>query len=281
MGLFGNTTEVTIALESEQVVAGQPVRAKVTIGEPDKKSLGGRVELVYRNTFQRDEYSNNSSSNIGTPQKHTTTKTETVEVVSRPLASGGQVTQGETVIELPVPADAPASSAKTVVWEVRAVVDRKRAMDAEAEAKLTVLSPAGSLADWTQGATQSSSDRCRVDIDVPTREVRPGQQVSGSVTLHPTETASARAIRAQLHMVRYDQDKNTTEKTVGETVLASDVELQSGTPWQGSFALTVPTDAAPSFNARYNSQHWYVEVVVDRKRAGDYEGRLEVVVHTG
>ena len=116
---------------------------------------------------------------------------------------------------------------------------------------------------------------------MPKREVRPGEQLTGTATVTASEDATARAIRVQLHMVRFDKDGHTKEETASESVLAEDVELQSGRPWQGSFSVTVPQHAAPSFKARHNSQHWYLEVVVDRKRAGDYEGKLELVVHAG
>lgn len=284
MGLFGNKTEIALELEAAQVVAGQPVVARVTLGEPDKKTQGGRVELYYRNTFDKDEPRNtntNTGNNYGHHDTMTrTTTTEDVMVVSRPLASGGKVVEGVSTVELPVPADAPASSPKTVEWKVRAVVDRKNAIDATADADVTMVSPAGALQAWTSGSVESEG-RCEFDLEVSAREVRPGAQLTGSVTLRPVEDATARAIRAQLHMVRRDRDGHTKEQTVAETVLASDVELQSGRPWQGSFSVTAPADAAPSFDARYNSQHWYLEVVVDRKRAGDYQGTLEVVVHGG
>lgn len=284
MGLFGDKTELALSLDSPQVVAGQALLVRVKVGEPDKKAQGGHVELVYRNTFDRDEHTSNgsgSSSGLGNHgQRQRRSHSEDVQVVSRPMASGGTVVEGESVIELPVPRDAPASSSGTVTWEVRAVVDRKKAMDATAESQVAVVSPAGALEAWTRGSAQSEG-RCEFDIDVARREVRPGQPLAGTVTLRPVEDATARAVKAQLHMVRQDQDGHTKEKTVGEVVLASDLELQSGTPWTSSFEVTVPADAAPSFDARYNSQHWFLEVVVDRKRAGDYVGRLEVVVHAG
>ena len=46
------------------------------------------------------------------------------------------------------------------------------------------------------------------------------------------------------------------------------------------FAIEVPAGSPPSFRAFHNEQHWYVEGVIDVKRASDPVVRAEVVVHT-
>lgn len=64
-------------------------------------------------------------------------------------------------------------------------------------------------------------------------------------------------------------------------MLAENLELSPGEARKVSFSLTVPPDAAPSFDAQHNNQRGYVEATLDRKRAGGYEGRLEVVSFHG
>lgn len=271
MGLFGDKTQIQLDVAHSEVAAGQPVVARVRLGSPDKRAQGGRVELLYRNTYTEDYRD-------GDGDHETRTVTTDVVVDTQPLATGGGLRAGETVIELPLPRTAPGTSPNTVEWMVRAVVDRKLASDAEAKAPLVVRVPAQPLESWAQTPVVSPK-QCIIGIDVASRIVRPGEQISGTMTLTPTSPVSARAARVRLRRVRHDKGDNKRDQVVQEVVVAEHLELAPGDTRTAAFALTVPLDAPPSFAAQHNQQRWYVEVVLDRKRALDYEGRLEVVVY--
>ena len=47
------------------------------------------------------------------------------------------------------------------------------------------------------------------------------------------------------------------------------------------FQIAVPTDAAPCWDAKYNSQHWYLQVVADLPMMRDEVTRIELLVNPG
>lgn len=269
MGLFGGRTELALELDGHDVVAGAAVVARVRVGEPDKKARGARVELRYRNTFEALDFDDDDDR--PTPG----TRREDVVVLSRPIGDGQTVPPGEHVVELTVPAGAPGTAPGTVDWSVRAVVDRKLGGDVEATAPLTVRVPAAQLQGWAQEPPQAGSD---VTVELGSRQARPGQELTGTVTI--AAGATVRSVRARLRRVRSDQDGQVDQAVPVEVVLASAPELAAGGPASVPLTLRVPDDAPPSFQAQHNQQHWYLEVVVDRPRAVDDVARLQVVVHT-
>lgn len=272
MGLFDGDMEVEIVPEQPSCVAGQRVRALLRLGEPDKKAQGGRVELLYRNTYR---YTTHDSRGNRT----THTRTEDVVVDTAPMTADGTLRAGELRVELAVPPRAPGTSPDSVEWALRAVVDRRRAVDAKAEAPLDVLVPAEPLQSWTHAPAESHPE-LPMQVDVSARTLRPGDRVTGTLTLMPTSDVDARSVRVQLRRLRDDPDGNTREDVFSEVVVSPELELGAGERRSFAFDLAVPPDAAPSFEAQHNTQHWYVEGVVDRPRAFDRVARLEVVVHT-
>ena len=272
VGLFGDRTRLELDLETPVVVAGEAVRARVRVGEPDKRAQGGRVELLYRNTFQYDDTDSDGD-------RTTCTTTQDVVVATCGLGHDGVLRPGELQVALPLPREAPGTSARSVEWLLRAVVDRRRAGDAEAVAPVTVRVPPQPLADWAQTPPASPAGWA-VAFTLRSRVVRPGEDVTGTVVLTPAQDLRARGLRVRLRRERLDQDGNSTGATADETVVAEDLQLPAGRPASYAFSLAVPPDAPPSFVAAHNEQHWYLDAVVDRARALDAEARLEIVVHT-
>jgi sporulation-control protein spo0M len=266
MPLFGSKTEVGVDLDRAEVVAGEEVRASIDVGELDKKVQGGRVELGYRNTYREDDTDSDGD-------RTTTTRKTDVVVVAETLALGN----GRLAVALPVPRDAPGTASGSVEWFVRAVVDRKRARDATARADVVVRAPAEALATWSE-TRPSVSDKCAMELTASSRVVQPGDTITGTLTLTPHEAISARAIRVQLRRLRADPDNNTDESTV-PVELCGERRLEAGENVTFDYTVDVPADAPPSFRAAHNEQHWYVEGVIDVKRASDPVTRLEIVVH--
>jgi hypothetical protein len=273
MGLFGGGVQVALRLDRERVVAGETVQARVEIGEPDRKTQGGRVELLYRNTYR---YESRDSDGDRTNSR----TTEDVVVVSEPLFEHATPAAGHVTVALPVPADAPGSDAKAVEWQVRAVVDRKRSRDARETLPLHVGSSPEALAAWAQAPFAAPDKGCTMTLEASSRVVRPGERITGVLTVRAplSEPLSARALRVDLRRIRHDEDDLTDEDRMKLEVVAGGIELSGGEERRVPFEVVVPPHAGPSFVARHNTQRWYLEGIVDRPRARDYVGELEIVV---
>jgi hypothetical protein len=272
MGLFGKSMEVELALDAPYATAGAPVLARLRLGEPDDKVQGGRVDLLYRNYFKHDTTDSDGD-------RVTRTTMREVPVATVPMAQDGVIRAGELRLALAVPPDAPGSALHSVDWLLRAVVDRRRGADATAETPVHVRAPATPLLSWAQ-APVLYAPPCPMTIDLSARVLRPGDRVSGTLTVTPTTTVDARSLRVQLRRVRQDQDGNTDEDTPVEVTVSGPTQLAPGGGRSYPFELTVPPDAPPSFAAAWNAQHWLVEGVVDLPRAVDHRASLEVVVQT-
>ena len=269
MPLFGSRTDVEITLDRETVTAGEGVVATIDVGDLDKKVQGVRAELGYRNTYKEDDTDSDGDRST------TTTRTDVV-VQSVPIDPSG----GPVQVALDVPSDAPGTAPDSVEWFARGVVDRKRGRDATAQAELTVLAPLAPLAAWAE-RPPVTSDKCAMELEASSRVLRPGDTVSGTLTLTPHEAIKARAVRVQLRRCRFDPDRNTDEDDKLRVEVAGQGELAPGERQVLDFSLMVPFEAAPSFQAAHNSQHWFLEGVVDVKRSGDPTVQVEVVVVTG
>jgi hypothetical protein len=173
----------------------------------------------------------------------------------------------------------PGSAEGSIAWFVRAVVDRRLAPDANAKQPLTVRVPAEPLAAWAQTPLAPALG-CAMEISASSRVARPGDTITGTLRLRPDGAINARAVRVQLKRVRYDPDRNTDVDDSIQVPLRGEGELAPGAIETFDFAITVPPTAPPSFQAHYNHQHWYLQGVVDVRRAKDPTVSVEVVVHT-
>ena len=260
--------------------AGEAVQVSIDIGKPDKKVQGARLELVYQNTYREEERDvSHDSDDIGDGRRTVTKRTDVVAAMI-PLFEDGTVQAGRIDREIVVPHDAPGSAADTVEWKLRAVVDRKMGNDAEAEEPFTVLSNPDALRSWAE-SSMPPSERVRMMLDVPTRLVKPGDTINGTLRIAPVQPVEGRGVRVQLKRDRRDQDNKGEEDTPVTVQLTGEGAMPAGADETLPFTLQVPADAPPSFRAQYNEQHWFVEGVIDVARALDPVVRLEIVVTTG
>jgi len=270
--LFGKKVDVQIEVDRTEVVAGEDVRVWAEMGELDKKTQGARIELGYRNTYKEDDTDSDGD-------RTTRTRTDDVVVATEQVQVGAGSSPGRVEAVFTVPPDAPGSAHKSVAWFVRAVVDRKLARDANAESPLTVLAPLAPLASWAETPPEPAS-KCVMEITASSRTVKPGDTITGRLTLSPNDEIKVRAVRVQLRRQRNDPDRNTDEDDSTRVPLSGELELVPGASQTFDFSIGVPVDAPPSFRAKYNLQHWFLEGVLDVKRWSDPTTRLEVVVHT-
>lgn len=265
-------TAVELTLDRPDCIAGEVLEGRVRVSDVDDRVRGGRVDLLYVNTFRYDVRDSDGD-------RVTRTRRAEVVVATTPLGPDGQVTDGERRLAMPLPPTAPGSAPDSVDWLLRAVVDRRLAGDAVAEAPLLVRVPAGPLLAWAQ-APVLSPEQCAMDFALLHRVVRPGEHLRGTLALRAAEDLDARALRLQLRQVRVDPDENETEDVVAQVELCGELALRAGEDRAYPFLLSVPIDAAPSFAAANNTLHWLLEAVLDRPLGSDRVGRLEVLVHT-
>lgn len=273
MALFGGgeTTVEVALLDQAPRLPGDVVEVSVRVGEVDGKVQGGRIELRYENTY-REEYRDSDGD------RSTRTTTSDVVVDSFPLFGEGAAAAGEYLHALTLPLDGPPTARGAVDWSVRAVVDRRRARDATAELPLEVLAPAELHATWADGPPAGSSE-LSAKWDVATRVIRPGETLSGSVTVLPTTEIQVRSSRLQLRRSHVG-DGASEGRVEPQVPLGGEGVLPAGQPITFPVQLLLPFGAPPSFSARHSVQHWYLELVLDRRLRGDITSELEVVVAT-
>lgn len=272
MPLFGKKSDVELDLERDRVVAGETVRVRARVPEPDKKVQGGHVELLYRNRFRYE-----GTDSDGDRTTYTTRKD--VVVATEPLFADGALEGGDVDVELAVPPDGPPSDAEAVEWRVRVVLDRKMARDAKEHLDLTVVGGPDAYAEWA-ARPPSADDDVPMELTVEPRTVRPGDTVRGELRITGASPISGRSVRVQLRRRRVDQDGLKDDDVYDKRDVDGQLELGVGETRSWPFELTLPADARPSFRAHWNHQHWFVEGVVDRKLRGDHVVRAELNVFT-
>jgi sporulation-control protein spo0M len=279
---------VQIAVDRTEFHPGDSVTARVAVGGgADDRVHGGRVELVYENRYLDEERTRDSD---GTSSTRTVTRTDTVVVASHPLpaAADGPVAHGEHVVTLTFPPESPPSAHEPegfgdlVKWEVRGILDRKMAFDPDAAAPVTVFSRPEQHASWIQSPPVAKSADCPMGLDLSTRVLRPGEGISGELTITPRESFKGRAVRVQLERRRTDtpDDIDRTE-TLDGVELAGKTDFEAGETVRFPFELALPVGVPPCFVTGKSHLHWFVEGVVDRRLKSDHVVEAEIVVYTG
>jgi Protein of unknown function (DUF2510) len=288
MSLFGSDTTVEIGVDRTEFHPGDSVTARIVVGGgSDDRVQGGRVELAYVNRYLDEERQYNSD---GPDTTRTVTRTDTVVVASQPLPGGptGPVAAGEHSVTLAFPPESPPSAHEPegfgdlVMWEVRAILDRKMAFDPDASQQVTVFSRPEHYASWTQSAPVAKSADCPMGLELSTRLLRPGEGISGELTITPRESFKGRAVRVQLERRRTDTpDDITRTEAIEGPQLAGKTDFEAGQTLRFPFEVALPVGVPPCFVTGKSHLHWFVEGVVDRRLKSDHVVEAEIAVHTG
>jgi hypothetical protein len=115
-------------------------------------------------------------------------------------------------------------------------------------------------------------------IEVATRELHGGGTLSGTVTAIPTVQHRTRGLRVQLVRERHEHGIVDREITAS-TALIGEYELRPGEPITAPFEIALAADASPCWEAEHNSQHWYLEAVVELPMRSDEVTRIELLVN--
>lgn len=280
---------VSAQVDRTAVQPGDQINVKVWVaGQPDQRVQGARVELCAKNRYREQERDYDSDGRSNT---RTVTRThETVTMwVPLPAAPDGPVAFGEHDVTLLVPPDAPPTVyepegfGEVLTWEVRAILDRRMAVDPDATVKVHVASFESQYAHWAGSPPLAKSHEVPMGLDqLSTRVLRPGEQITGVLTINPQESAKARTVRVQLERRRTDTPDNMKQtETAQQVELARDVKLEAGQPLQYPFQIPLPEGSPPTFAAAKSYMHWYLEGIIDRKLRSDFVVEAEIVVYTG
>lgn len=289
MAVFGSDMTVQAAVDRTGLHPGDVINVRVHIGgQPDERVQGARVELACKNRFHKREREYNHD---GPDHDRTVTREETFVAVWQPLpaAPDGPVAFGEHTVQLQVPPDAPPTAyepegfGSMVKWEVRAILDRRMGFDPDATIEVGVFSLPHQYAHWAQSPPVPKSHEVPMSFDqLSARVLRPGEQITGVLTLNARESVKGRAVRVQLQRRRTDTPDNMqSNETAVEVELARDVKIEPGQPLQYPFQIPLPEGVPPTFAAAKSYMRWYLEAVVDRKMRSDFTAEAEVVVYSG
>jgi hypothetical protein len=288
VSLFKSDMTVTLSVDRTEFHPGDSVTARVAVGSgADDRVQGGRVELVYENRYLDEERTRDSD---GSTDTRTVTRSEDVVVATQPLPAGpaGPVAPGDHTVTLTFPplspptAHEPEGFGDLVKWEVRAILDRKMAFDPDAAQPVTVYSRPEQFGSWVQSPPVAKSSDCPMGLELSTRALRPGEGVSGELTITPRETVKARAIRVQLERRRTDTPDNIHRtETIEGPQLAGKTELPAGETVRLPFEMALPVGVPPSFQTGKSHLHWFIEGIVDRRMKSDHVVEAELAVYTG
>jgi uncharacterized protein DUF2510 len=284
MSVLASDMTVQVAVDRHDFHPADSLTATVVVGgAPDERVQGGRVELVYVNRYL--EHHRDSDGDT-----ETVTRQEDVVVVWIPLpaAADGPVAFGTHQVTLDFPPDAPPTAHEPggfgdiVRWEVRGILDRRMAFDPDAAVPVTVYSRPEQYGWQAQSPPVPKSTEVPMGLDMSTRFLRPGEGMTGTLTIAPRESVKGRSIRVQAERRRIDTPDNITRtESLPGVELAGATDLEAGQTYQFPFDLWLPQGVPPTFNAAKNHQHWYVEGIVDRKMRSDFVVEAEIVVFTG
>lgn len=258
--------------EPNRLAPGDAVRARITVGEPDRKAQDGRVCLLYVNTYEYESTDSDGDTTVSTAHKK-------VAMAQSPLFGTGGPVAGTFDVSLRVPEHAPPSARETVEWKLEAILDRKGSRDIRATTELFVASAPTGYADQARRPTESHDD-LTAQFDGGPRETRAGATVSGTVTVTSPSGLEGRALHVRVRGTREDADGQTTEYDGQTMTLAEPAVLEAGVPQTYAFSVDVPDDGPPTFTAEHNALAWAVEVSVDRRMRRDPTVRLPIVVRS-
>lgn len=232
---------VAVATGPSPAVLGDLVTAVVTItGDPDRKVTGAKAQLV-RTALRRFTQTNVLSRGY----HDSLVAEETVVTEAALIPVGGDVPPGEHTVSLRIPPDGLPTASDQVSWSVRAVITRRHGADIRAQSPVEVLAGQDRFAAEATSDIRYKGERC-VDLELTGRTLRPGQAITGTVTVVPERAVTVTEILATF-VVTLPGKKGLEGKAVAARILLDEpVDFRPGEKREFPFELTLPADAAPS-----------------------------------
>jgi hypothetical protein len=271
---------VSVAIDRSSLHPGETASVTAEIASALENVRSAQVDLGYENVFaykwigdaQASEALKSADLLLGNHSTAGDTRntTEWVSVARHELLVGpsGELGPGEHHIDVPLPADAPASSEGLARWMVRLAVDREHAGDEEAEATFRVLSAAPSISPEQLEFEHEKGESSDVDIRLGSAGAPVGGTVKGTVVITPKGEVPGAKVTVFLDraIVSHPTDKVSAGRTLSwkaREVAAKRCELSAGVATELPFELKVPDDAEPTAVAVHSSASWFVSAMVD------------------
>jgi hypothetical protein len=148
------------------------------------------------------------------------------------------------------PAAAPSASGEitNVEWKIRVPLLIRGAPDVIKEIPLTVLSSSETYAGWAESAPSfESHGMCELVFRLPSRKIRLGERIEGTLVITPRQDFKARPLNVELARVEV---VSRASGNISETIEASELveespRYQTGSIKEYPFALDVPESAGP------------------------------------
>lgn len=268
----GSRPKLSVAVEPADARPGEEVRVRVTVeGEVDGKAEGGRAGVRCVNQYLKREY-DRRDGDWDEVWRAVTLHEDAQEL---PLAAG------EHEFAFTVPQGLPPSSASAVSWVAFAAIDRRRAVDASADAVLAVRLPAPADAGERRSIPPGPDG---VGFEGLPAAAAAGSTLDGTLAVTPPDDVTTTGVRVTVERTRtYTADGHEVVRRaeVAEVEIAGGQELAAGQTQSFPFALTLPPDAAPTAHTPHAEVEWSVRGTVARRMRGDLEARAPLVVYDG
>ena len=98
-------------------------------------------------------------------------------------------------------------------------------------------------------------------VTLARRTLRPGDALSGSVLLCPSQDLHIKSLLVDFQRVRVDSDGKQTNRSIAHasgTKLADDLSVPAGAGKEFPFELRLPADATPGQRAPHTTLSWMV-----------------------
>ena len=290
-------SSATLAVTPDRpLLPTESVTATVTLKDQVDDVSAARVELGYVNTYKyewaKPTGGGLTTGTYGGPGGYKDTDDWVAAGDEALVFAGGSLPAGTHTVTLRIPSWAPPTADQFVRWVARLVVEGK-GRTPEAETTLIVLAPAPdplpteSLVVQGERAIANS-----IQFDLVTDKVayRFGDEVRGTISVTPTEpvTKSAYAdVRFYRPQISHPLERNPSPViewfTRPHVKVAEDLALQQGVTTEIPFAVRLPDEGEPTFEAVHNSlQWWVVATVTFAGMTGAIEKvRRKIIVYNG
>lgn len=275
--------DVEVRTDRSRYLPGEDVELTVSAAvKHDVEVAEAWAELVWENEYTYDFDDPEGGSKI--------TKTEVVLAAEELFLERERLRRGDTVdrtFTLRLPSSAPPSAAGEIVavrWYAQARFVVQRDLDARGRSRIDVFQPRERFDQRAKAQPEAIAPGCAVDVEVPEREVRPGDVVLGSLVLLPESDLKVREVRVELVQEEEawehaDRPRRETA-TRAQAVCDRKTRLRGGARHSYDFELRVPDDAAPCLATKHGVIGWVVRGVVDRRLRFDAEAKLPLNVYT-
>jgi hypothetical protein len=268
----GKKPTIAVVPEPMELVPGQQVRLRVTIGgEIDDKSKSAQAGIRCVNEYLTKEW-DRQEDEWDEVWRALTMHEDMADVPLQP---------GETELTFTLPEGLPPTSRQAVTWTAWAKIDRSGGFDAKGDRQLNVRLPAAS-APSERRTVPATKDGVAFD-DLPSA-VRAGGTLDGTLSVTATEDVKCTAVKLRLRRTcRYKHDNHKAERREDpvEVEIAPAQEFVGGQTRQFPFSVPVPPNVGPTAKAPHSTVEWTVTGIAARRMKFDLEVEAPIVVFDG